>query len=208
MPFKDKGRKQLMIILASASPRRTEILGALGVEHTVFTANADESSEITDPHALTEELARRKGLAVYEELRTNPLFAVDLDDTVIISADTVVYADRKILGKPRDPDNALEMLRSLSGRSHEVISGVAVTVGGVTKSASCSTKVFVDEIPEEELVAYANSGEPLDKAGAYAIQGHFSVWISSIEGCYFNVVGLPVNLLNRLYFEAVGKYLI
>lgn len=197
-----------MIILASASPRRTEILRTLGVEHIVFTANADESSALTDPHLLTRELASRKGLAVYEELKKNAPDGIDPQSAVIISADTVVYANQKILGKPRDEEDALCMLRSLSGKGHEVISGVAITIGGITKSASCATKVFVDDIPQTELVAYANSGEPLDKAGAYAIQGHFSPWISGIEGCYFNVVGLPVNLLGKLYFECTGKYLI
>ena len=197
-----------MIILASASPRRTEILRTLGVEHIIFTANADESSDITDPHLLTKELAERKGLAVYEELKKNSPEGIDAERAVIISADTVVFANQKILGKPRDTKNAEEMLRSLSGKTHEVISGIAITLGGVTKSASVSTKVRVDDIPEAELIAYANRGEPLDKAGAYAIQGHFSPWISGIEGCYFNVVGLPVNLLGKLYFEVTGEYLI
>lgn len=197
-----------MIILASASPRRTEILSTLGVEHIIFTANADESSDITDPHLLTKELAERKGLAVYEELKKNSPEGIDAERAVIISADTVVYANRMILGKPRDAKNAEEMLRSLSGKTHEVISGIAITLGGVTKSASVSTKVRVDDIPEAELIAYANSGEPLDKAGAYAIQGHFSPWISGIEGCYFNVVGLPVNCLNKLFKECTGEYLI
>ena len=197
-----------MIILASASPRRTEILSTLGVEHLIITADADESSPITDPHLLTEELARRKGLAVYEKLKENAPAGIDPESAVIVSADTVVYANGRILGKPKDTEDALEMLTSLSGRAHEVISGIAITIGGKVKTASCSTRVLVDDIPKSELIAYANSGEPLDKAGAYAIQGHFSVWISSIEGCYFNVVGLPVNLLGKLYFECTGKYLI
>jgi septum formation protein len=194
-----------MIILASASPRRTEILSTLGVEHIIFTANADESSDITDPHLLTKELAERKGLAVYEELKKNSPEGIDAERAVIISADTVVYANRKILGKPRDAKNAEEMLRSLSGKTHEVISGIAITLGGVTKSASVSTKVRVDDVPEGELIAYANSDKPLDKAGAYKIQGHFSPWISGIEGCYFNVVGLPVNSLSHLFKKATGE---
>lgn len=196
-----------MIILASASPRRTEILSTLGVEHMIFTANADESSDITEPHLLTEELARRKGLAVYDELKKNAPDGVDPESAVIISADTVVFAGGEILGKPRDTADAIRMIRTISGRAHEVISGIAITVGGVTHTASCATKVFVENIPEDRLIAYASSQEPRDKAGAYAIQGAFSVWIRSIEGCYFNVVGLPVNLLGRLYFECTGKYL-
>ena len=195
-----------MIILASASPRRKEILSALGVDFSVMTADTDESSDISDPEALAEELAARKGRAVWDKLcADSPRLA---RDAVIISADTVVYAGGEILGKPRDSLHALSMLRSLSGSSHSVISGVAVTVGGVTKSASAVTRVNVDPIPEEELRAYAESDEPKDKAGAYAIQGHFSVWVRSIEGCYFNVVGLPVNLLNRLYHQCTGEYLV
>ena len=195
-----------MIILASASPRRKEILSALGVDFSVMTADTDESSDISDPQALTEELAARKGRAVQKRLcAESPELA---DNAVIISADTVVYAGGEILGKPRNTEHALSMLRSVSGASHSVISGVAVTVGGVTKSASCVTTVNVDEIPEDELKAYAESDEPRDKAGAYAIQGRFSVWIRSIEGCYFNVVGLPVNLLNKLYYDCTGEYLV
>ncbi len=195
-----------MIILASASPRRKEILSALGVDFSVVTADTDEDSDISDPQALTEELAARKGRAVWNKLcAESPELA---DNAVIISADTVVYAGGEILGKPRNTEHALSMLRSLSGASHSVISGVAVTVGGLTRTASCVTTVNVDEIPENELRAYAESDEPRDKAGAYAIQGLFSVWIRSIEGCYFNVVGLPVNLLNKLYYDCTGEYLV
>ena len=195
-----------MIILASASPRRREILSSRGVDFKIITADTDESSSLTDPRAYTEELAARKGRAVYEMLLSSDPEAAK--DAVIISADTVVYACKKILGKPRDLEDAVAMLRSLSGSSHSVISGVAVTVNGVTKSSSALTEVHVDSIPENKLIAYAKSGEPMDKAGAYAIQGHFSPWISSIDGCYFNVVGLPVNCLNKLFFECTGEYLI
>ena len=206
MPFSDNKGVRTMIILASASPRRKEILSTLGVDFEVFTADTDESSSIIDPCGLTEELASRKGRAVWERLaKEDPVAA---KRAVIISADTVVCAEGKILGKPKDPQDALAMLRVLSGSSHRVVSGVAITLGGVARSASCSTVVNVDSIPERELEAYAYSEEPKDKAGAYAIQGRFSIWIRSIEGCYFNVVGLPVNCLNKLYFECTGEYLI
>lgn len=195
-----------MIILASASPRRKEILADLGVDFSIICADTDESSSLTDPRALTEELACRKGRAVWERIVSEG--RINTDDAVIISADTVVFANGRILGKPRDRDDALDMLRSLSNGVHSVISGVAVTVKGVTRAASCVTLVRVDPVPESELVAYVESGEPMDKAGAYAIQGHFSPWISSIDGCYFNVVGLPVNCLNKLYHDCTGKYLI
>lgn len=204
MPLAEKNEDKIMVILASASPRRKEILGDLGIDFTVVTADTDESSSLTDPCQLTEELASRKGRAVYELLSQSD----SANDAVIISADTVVYANGEILGKPRDKADALRMLRSLSGCEHTVVSGVAVTTDGVTKSASCVTRVHVTNVPEEALRRYVDSGEPMDKAGAYAIQGHFSPWISSIEGCYFNVVGLPVSCLNRLFFECTGKYLI
>ena len=194
-----------MIILASASPRRKEILSNLGIDFKVFTADTDESSSITDPCVLTEELASRKGRAVWERLAKEDPFAAK--SAIIISADTVVCANGKILGKPKDAEEALSMLRALSGSSHTVVSGVAITLGGFTQSASCVTTVNVDKIPENELRAYAFSEEPKDKAGAYAIQGKFSVWIKSIEGCYFNVVGLPVNCLNSLYHRCTGEYL-
>lgn len=196
----------MIIILASASPRRKEILSTLGVNFSVVTAETDESSDILDPCALTQELAARKGRAVWEQLLRESKKTAS--NAVIISADTVVCADGEILGKPKSSDHALSMLRSLSGRSHSVVSGVAVTFNGVTKSASCTTQVNVDSIPEQELIAYSLSDEPKDKAGAYAIQGRFSVWIRSIEGCYFNVVGLPVNCLNRLFYECTGEYLV
>lgn len=194
-----------MIILASASPRRKEILSELGVKFEVVVADTDESSDITDPIALTKELARRKGLAVYEKLKERGEY--DADGAIIISADTVVCRDKEILGKPRDKADATDMLRSLSGRAHTVVSGVAVTVRGVARSAASVTTVRVQEIPEREIERYVDSGEPMDKAGAYGIQGRFSVFVEGIDGCYFGVVGLPVNTLSNLYFEVTGERL-
>lgn len=195
-----------MIVLASASPRRRDILLELGVNFSILTADTDESCDLVDPRALTRELAERKGLAVYELLKAGE--GSFSEEPVIISADTVVYADGEILGKPRDEEDAVRMLKKLSGGTHTVVSGVAVTVNGVSRSAASVTEVRVDDIPESELIRYAKSGEPMDKAGAYAIQGRFSPWIRSIDGCYFNVVGLPVNCLNKLFFECTGKYLV
>ncbi len=193
-----------MIILASASPRRRDILAELGVDFKIVTAPTDESSLITDPRALTEELAARKGRAVYEKLCAQ----AQQREAVVISADTVVACGGEILGKPRDREDAVRMLNALSGHTHHVVSGVAVTIDGITKSASCTTSVTVRQIPSSKLLEYAYSEEPMDKAGAYAIQGRFSVWIDSIEGSYFNVVGLPVSTLNTLYFDCTGKYLV
>ena len=197
----------MMIILASASPRRKEILGELGVDFRVIVADTDESSDERDPERLTEELARRKGIAVWERMCTERPDGIELEDCAVISADTVVWLDGEILGKPRDRADALRMIRGLSGKEHKVVSGVAVTYRGETRTASCVTRVRVDEIPEDEIVRYVDSGEPMDKAGGYGIQGGFSLWVSGIDGCYFSVVGLPVNTLQKLYFEVVGERL-
>lgn len=194
-----------MIILASASPRRKEILSELGVDFRVVVADTDESSDISDPVELTRELARRKGLAVYEKLLQSGEY--DAESAIIISADTVVCRDGEILGKPRDRADAVAMLTSLSGRSHTVVSGVAVTVRGVTRTDASVTTVRVQEIPREEIERYVDSGEPMDKAGAYGIQGKFSAFVEGIDGCYFGVVGLPVNTLSNLYLEATGERL-
>ena len=203
--FIKRVRTEKMIILASASPRRKEILSDLGVDFRIVVADTDESSDINDPVALTEELARRKGLAVYEKLLQGG--RNDADSAIIISADTVVCSDGEILGKPRDRDDAIAMLTSISGRAHTVVSGVAVTVRGITRTASSVTTVRVQEIPREEIERYVDSGEPMDKAGAYGIQGRFSAFIEGIDGCYFGVVGLPVNTLSNLYFEVTGERL-
>lgn len=194
-----------MIILASASPRRKEILEGLGVDIEVLTAPTDEDSDITDPAALTRELAQRKGRAVYELMLASG--RDDAESAAIISADTVVCCEGEILGKPRDRADAIRMIRLLSGRDHTVVSGVAVTLGGVTKSDASVTTVRVEEIPESEIERYVDSGEPMDKAGAYGIQGRFSAFVKGIDGCYFSVVGLPVNTLSRLYFEVTGERL-
>ncbi|MBQ8331958.1 MAG: septum formation protein Maf [Clostridia bacterium] len=195
------------LILASASPRRREILEGLGVSFTVLAADADETCHLPEPCAYAEELARRKGQAAWARIKLRLKDGIDDTDGVILSADTVVATEREILGKPKDREDAIRMLRLLRGRDHVVVTGIGVTVGGVTHTASCVTRVFVDNVPDEELIRYVDSGDPLDKAGAYGIQGAFSKWIEGIDGCYFNVVGLPVHALNRLYFAVTGDYL-
>ncbi len=185
-------------ILASASPRRKEILENLGLKFRVVTSDVDESSEIRNPEMLTEELSRRKGEAV----RNHLLEKGELDaDTVIIASDTVVYAGGEILGKPKDRDDAERMIRMLSGNTHTVTSGVALIYRGKTFTAHSTTKVTFDELDEEFIDKYVSSNEPYDKAGAYAIQGRAAEVISKIDGCYFNVVGLPVNRLIHLARE-------
>lgn len=187
------------IILASASPRRKEILSSFGISFMVMPADADESCDIKDPALFARELARRKGQAAYALIGNN--------DDIIISADTIVVCEGEILGKPKDREDAFRMIKKISGRSHSVITGVGVTVSGVTSVDHSETIVCVDAIPDEEILRYVDSGEPMDKAGSYGIQGTFSRWISGINGCYFGVVGLPTNCLANLFKKATGKEL-
>lgn len=183
-------------ILASKSPRRREYLTQMGIPFTVKTAETDE----TLPHGITpregvELLARRKAEAVA------PL--VSASDTVI-AADTLVELDGKPLGKPRDADEAREMLRALSHSSHTVHTGVAVLRDGVMLSAAETTTVYFRAISSTEIDDYVASGEPLDKAGAYGIQGRASVFVERIEGNLDNVVGLPCGLLGDMLAKMGG----
>ena len=182
-------------ILASASPRRKEILENLGLRFSVITSDADESSELTDPEELTRELSKRKGEAVRDMISAKGELT---DDTVIIASDTVVAACGEILGKPRNKADAERMIRMLSGKAHTVTSGIALIYRGVTYTDAATTRVTFDTLDEEFIEAYISSQEPYDKAGGYAIQGKAAPVISGIEGCYFNVVGLPVNCLCKL----------
>lgn len=185
------------IILASGSPRRRELLTMLFEEFEVIVSDCDEIMTSHDPEKVTEELAMQKAEAVAVGLppRTDPV--------IVIGADTVVSIDGKILGKPADQKQAVDMLRVLSGKSHNVSTGVALVGledGRQTrlKVFSETTKVRVAELTEEEIISYVNTSEPYDKAGAYGIQGIFGKHIQGIEGDYNNVVGLPVH---RLYEE-------
>jgi len=207
-----------MLVLASASPRRQELLRNAGISFTVQPADIDETPLPGEPpRACAERLAREKALAVW---RTRP------QDTVL-GADTVVVVDETILGKPVDAEDAARMLRMISGRVHRVITGVCVvqtaasrqlpaasesrpghfselasevlrTENRELRTGSETTLVTMDELSDEEIRDYVASGEPMDKAGAYAIQGRASRWIPRIEGDYSNVVGLPVALVCRM----------
>jgi septum formation protein len=180
-----------MLVLASASPRRQELLRNAGILFTVQPADIDESLVPGElPRAYAERLAKEKALTV---ARIRPTDAV-------LGADTIVVVDEIILGKPRDSDDAARMLRMLSGRGHEVITAVCLVEPASSgearvTTASEMTRVTFAKISEEEVLTYVASGEPMDKAGAYAIQGAASRWIPSIEGDYSNVVGLPVALV-------------
>ena len=189
-------------ILASKSPRRKEILETLGLEFEVVVADADESSDEKDPYRFVEIISERKGMAVRDRLLAE---GRDLSDTVIISSDTVVAIDGEILGKPKDEEDAKRMLRLYSGRSHEVVSGICLLCGDRHGVSHEVTKVEFDPLDEETVEYYVRATKPYDKAGAYAIQGLASAYIKGIEGDYFNVVGLPVHRMYRLYYEIFGE---
>lgn len=187
------------IILASGSPRRRELLTLLFDEFEVIVSDCQETVTSQDPEKVTEELALQKAEAVAGSLplRTDPV--------IVIGADTVVSIDGKILGKPADQQQAVDMLRMLSGKCHNVSTGVALVGledGRQTrlKVFSETTEVMVAELTEEEINSYVNTSEPYDKAGAYGIQGMFGKHIQGIGGDYNNVVGLPVH---RLYEELI-----
>ena len=192
-------RQKFKLILASASRRRAEILRKAGFDFDVTPAHADESlrpNEAATDHV--RRLAEEKARIVARQLAKD---AVD-DFTFIIGADTVVVIDSEILGKPSSPGNAREMLRRLSGKTHDVYTGLAVLQGnGSAHTAVEKTRVTFEPLSEEEIENYIASGEPFDKAGAYAIQGRGGKFISRIEGCYFNVMGLPLSRLYLLLCE-------
>ena len=192
----------MKIILASASPRRKEILECLGADFEIICADADESCTLDDPCEYAMELAKRKGCAVFGSLPDEKKA-----DAVVISADTVVYAEGEILGKPKSEADATRMIELISGKEHFVISGIAVTTAEGTRADFSKTKVIVEKIPKEEIFSYVRSKDPMDKAGAYGIQGAFSKWVKGIDGCYFNVVGLPANKLNELFHSVTGEYI-
>ncbi len=182
-----------MLVLASASPRRQELLRNAHIHFEVQPAYINEDPLPNEPaKACAERLARDKAQAI----------AHKRPDDAILGADTIVVIDSQILNKPVDAADAARMLRLLSGRTHQVITGVCLVSDGQCDVASETTSVTMSEISEQEITAYVASGEPMDKAGAYAIQGIASRWIPRIEGDYSNVVGLPIALVYRMLRQA------
>ena len=193
-----------MLVLASASPRRRELLTQAGFSFEVRPAHIPEDpKEGEDPIAYVTRLAREKAEVVYRELAANEAAS---DDLVVLGADTTVTLDNHILGKPEDAADAVRMLRMLSGRSHHVITGVAVVSAGGAEIAAEVTAVRFLTLTDDEIDAYVTTGEPMDKAGAYAIQGLAARWIPRVEGCYFNVVGLPLALVSTLLEGTQAKH--
>jgi len=169
------------LVLASASPRRREILETAGLSFSVRPADVDESTRPGEaPGDYVRRLAETKARAVWRR------------GEITLGADTTVVADSQILGKPADDAEAQEMLRRLAGRAHEVVTGYCLFDGATARAGAETTRVVFAPMTEAEIAAYVASGEPFDKAGGYGIQGLASKFIERVEGCYFNVVGLPV----------------
>lgn len=189
----------MRIILASNSPRRQELLSQTGVKFEVIPSNFEESRVQLPPVKLVEYFAYMKAKDVSKAIR---------EEALVIGSDTVVYCD-EIMGKPRNREEAFCMLAKLSGKQHLVISGVSIinTATGESLTEHESTKVKIKKLSKDEITSYINTGEPEDKAGAYAIQGLGSLFVEKIQGDYFNVVGLPIFRLRKM-LEHFGVKLI
>jgi len=192
-----------MLVLASASPRRRELLTQAGYRFEVRPAHIPEDPlPGEDPIAYVTRLAREKAEAVFRDL--TDASPKPEETLVVLGADTTVALDNIILGKPEDAADAARMLRLLSGRTHRVITGVAVVTKKGAEVAAEATAVRFLTLSDAEIAGYVAGGEPMDKAGAYAIQGRAARWISRIEGCYFNVMGLPLALVSSLLEPSSG----
>ena len=191
----------MRVILASASPRRRELLKQIGIEFEIKVSNVEEAAKATQPAELVEELSRQKAEAVLSKMEPCE------EAVLVIGADTIVALNDKVLGKPIDKEEAVKMLKLLSGREHQVYTGVtllyrpgrAAETGIIRRTFHEMTKVYFYPMSQEEIETYAATGDPMDKAGAYGIQGLFARFVRGIEGDYNNVVGLPAG---RLYQEA------
>lgn len=192
------------IILASASPRRRELLEQIGIKFDIKISNKEEIYKSTVPEEIVKELALMKAENVSSELEL-----AERKQTIVIGADTIVVLDGKILGKPKDEEDAFQMIYSLQGRTHQVYTGVALIVfdeEGIlqTNSHAVETKVYVNKMTDYEIQEYVKSKDPMDKAGGYGIQGRFAAYIEKIEGDYYNVVGLPISYIYHELKEVWG----
>lgn len=189
-------------ILASNSPRRREILKMLGMNFTVTVSDCDENVEgALSPDALVCELALRKAQAVAEKLTLD-------HDYIVLGSDTIVWDGKRALGKPKDKEDAYSTLMSLSGRKHSVFTGIAMIgrIGGreISVSDAEETEVVFAKLGEGEVKYYVDTGEPMDKAGSYGIQGFGGIFVSELHGDYYNVVGLPLSLMRRMLERHFG----
>ncbi|MDF2635965.1 MAG: Septum formation protein Maf [Pelosinus sp.] len=184
----------MTIVLASASPRRRDLLAQVGCDFVVMTSTIiEDNAQDLPPHELAVLHAKEKALDVFSKVQIHD---------VVIGADTIVVLDGQVYGKPVDENDARYMLTTLSGKEHQVITGIAVVTVDKIWTDSVVTNVKIGDIKAEEIESYLTTGEPMDKAGAYAIQGVGALFVESISGCYANVVGLPLNKLSDLLKKA------
>ena len=181
----------MTVVLASQSPRRRELLGQMGF--TDFVIRPAMGEEVADPNLLPDKLVEELSRQKCAEVAANAA-----PDDLVIAADTVVAIDGTVLGKPRSEQEAYAMLSRLSGRHHTVYTGVTISRGGESVTAHEATRVHFRPLTPAEIEAYVSTGEPMDKAGSYGIQGYGAMLVEGISGDYFNVVGLPVCLLGRM----------
>ncbi len=189
------------IVLASGSPRRYELLKGLGLNFRVVPSDAPEDHSLeSDFQAIVKKNARNKGMAVAQK---HP-------ESLIISADTIVVLGRQIMGKPKTEQEAFRMLKALSGQTHEVYTGISLIFKKYERTAldAVCTKVRFRPLSEEEIWAYINTGEPFDKAGGYGIQGQGALLVDGIEGCYYNVVGLPLARLFTMLTDFMKHFVV
>ncbi|PYO50851.1 MAG: septum formation protein Maf [Gemmatimonadetes bacterium] len=188
---------KVRVVLASASPRRRQLLNLIGIAHDVRPANIDEAMRQREtPRRHAERLAREKATAI----------AARDPDLITIGADTVVVINRRVLGKPRDEAEAIQMLTQLNGRQHTVITAIAVARGRKLRSSIEEVQVKFRRLRDDEIEAYVATGEPMDKAGAYGIQGYGATIVERIEGDYFAVMGLPLARLTALMRDLGVRY--
>lgn len=191
-------------VLASGSPRRKELLTKIIPEFEIIPSTSEEDASAEEPSKMVEELSFQKASEIFHKILTD-----SASDLIVIGSDTVVSYNRKVLGKPKDRNDAADMIRMLNGNTHSVFTGVTVfyRVNGKTDSFTFheETKVEVENMTEDEIASYVATGEPDDKAGSYGVQGQFAIFIKGIIGDYYNVVGLPVA---RLYKELKSKGLL
>ena len=191
----------MQLILASASPRRKELLGLFHIPFVIRVADIDETMDPgLAPADEVGRVSRMKALAVPRD-----------DDDVVIAADTIVVCNHRVLGKPHSPEEAVQTLKLLSGRDHQVMTGVTVVRGGQAETFTEVTDLHFRELTDKELYAYVATGEPMDKAGSYGIQGGAALFCSHMVGDYYNVMGLPVcrlgETLRRMAPDMMGEFL-
>ena len=180
----------MQVILASASPRRLALLQQIGIEATVCPADFDE---VSGSAVQAEDVVLANAVG-----KCQAVVKIKGDSLPVIAADTVVVAEGVILGKPQDAEDAVAMLKQLSGKTHKVLTGIAVSYAGEMLAEVCETKVVFRDLTDEEIKKYVATGEPLDKAGAYGIQEKGAVLVEKIDGCYNNVVGLPLTRMQLI----------